>query len=129
MVFHFRCVTFASMKKRNAFLSLFFGTIVLAALLLQSIHAIHHIDASFKEKKCHHIYAKNKTEITHSHHNFEHCFVCEFTFSHSITADFYSFQYKKSTFLTSYSYSYSKEITPFFKGSLFALRAPPNFIV
>jgi hypothetical protein len=39
------------MKKRNAFLSLFFGTIVLAALLLQSIHAIHHIDASFKEKK------------------------------------------------------------------------------
>jgi hypothetical protein len=129
MVFHFRCVTFALMKKRNKFLSLFLGTIVLAALLLQSIHAIHHIDESFKEKKCHHIYAKNKTEITHSHHNFEHCFVCEFTFSNSITTNFSSFQHEKITFLTSYSYSHSKEITQFFKGSLFALRAPPKFIV
>jgi hypothetical protein len=117
------------MKKRNTFLSLFFGTIVLVALLLQSIHAIHHIDESFKEKKCLHIYAKNKTEITHSHHNFEHCFACEFTFSNSITADFFSFQYKKPTFSTSYLYFHSKEITQFFKGSLFALRAPPNFIV
>lgn len=103
--------------------------IVLAAVLLQSIHAIHHIDESFKEKKCHHIYAKNKTEITHSHNNFEHCFVCEFTFSNSVTSDFFTFQYKKSTFLTSYSCFHSKEITQFFKGSLFALRAPPSFIV
>ena len=129
MVFYFQLFTFDTMKKRNVVLSLFLGWIVVAALLLQSMHAIHHIDESFKEKKCQHIQAKNTAEITHSHANLDHCFVCEFTFSTAVKSSFFSFEFKKPVVATFYSFFYSREITNYFKGSLFALRAPPSFIV
>ena len=128
MVFHFQLFTFDTMKKRNVVLSLFLGWIVVAALLLQSMHAIHHIEESIKEKKCPHIYAKNATEITHSHTNFEHCFVCEFTFSTPIKTSFFLFEFKKIGVATSYTFFHSREITQYFKGSLFALRAPPSLL-
>ena len=128
MVFYFRLVTFAVMKK-NYIISLFFGLAVLLAIVLQSMHAFNHIEQELSAKECHHKYAKNKTEFTHAHHNNEHCFVCEFAFSSSLKSDFFAFYFKKIRIPVSYSFFYSKEITQSFRGSLFALRAPPSFIV
>jgi hypothetical protein len=127
MVFYWHLFTFALMKKQ--YTSQFFGLLVLFALLLQSVHSIHHLEEVFVEKKCHHDFSKNSSEITHSHNNLEHCFVCEFTFSNAVTASFFSFEHKNPVVSNSYSFFHSKEITQFFKGSLFALRAPPAFIV
>lgn len=129
MVFYFQLFTFDTMKKRNVILSFSFGLLVVFALLLQSMHSIHHLEEAFVEEKCHHDYSKSNAEITHSHHHFDNCFVCEFTFSTAVTTTFFSFEYKNQEVATSYSFSYSREITHYFKGSFFALRAPPTFIV
>lgn len=117
------------MKKIYSIISFLFGLTVLFAIVLQSVHSFSHLEKSLSEKVCHHKYAKNKTEIGHAHHNLDHCFVCEFTFSTSVKSDFFTFTFKKVEIPVSYSYFYSKEITQSFRGSLFALRAPPSFIV
>ncbi len=129
MVYYFRMVTFAIMKKMNLILSFLFGLTVLLTIVLQSVHSFNHLEKELSPKECHHKYAKNKIEFTHAHHNNDHCFVCEFTFSSSIKSDFFTFTFKKIEIPVSYSYFYSKEITQSFRGSLFALRAPPSFIV
>jgi len=122
-------LTFAVMKKRNSILSFSFGLLVVVALLLQSLHSVHHLEEAFVEKKCHHNYSNSYAEITHSHNNLDHCFVCEFTFSNATTPTFFSFEHQDLTVANSYTVFHSKQITQFFKGSLFALRAPPAFIV
>ena len=102
---------------------------VMGALLLQSFHSFNHLEKFISEKHCHHKYAVNKTEINHSHHDFDHCFVCEFALSSYTPTHFYSFEFKKAAIHASYTFCYSKEITQTFRGSLFALRAPPIVIV
>ena len=54
---------------------------------------------------------------------------CDFTLSSFVSAEIYHFEFQKTTFPTRYSFFKSREITQFFKGSLFSLRAPPSFIV
>ncbi len=116
------------MNKKNSILGFVFGVFVLLALFLQSFHSTSHLVTLLSEKECQHKYNLNKTEFGHAHHDFDHCFVCEFTFSTSLKSDFSSFDFKKTAFFNSYSVAHSKEIINHFKGSLFALRAPPSFI-
>lgn len=129
MVYHFGLVTFVVMKKKSVLISLVFGLAILFAIGLQFAHTFNHLKKELTTKECHHKYAKNQPEFTHAHHNLDHCFVCEFTFSTSIKSDFFTFTFKKGEIPVSYSYFYSREITQSFRGSLFALRAPPSFIV
>lgn len=105
------------------------GLIVLFAILFQSFDAMSHLEKQFSEKHCHHKYNHNQTEINHAHQGFDHCFACEFTFSSFITPSKITFTTPKVLVDTKYSLYYSREITQFFRGSLFALRAPPSFIV
>jgi hypothetical protein len=102
---------------------------VMGAILLQSFHSFHHLEQFIKEKHCHHKYAINKTEVGHAHEGFDHCFVCEFALSSFISPPKITYTSQKVEIVTQYFPYYSKEITQFFRGSLFALRAPPNFIV
>ncbi|MDN3678612.1 hypothetical protein QWY90_14955 [Flavobacterium paronense] len=117
------------MKNKISILSLSFTFMVMGAILLQSLHSFHHLEKFIAEKHCHHKYAINKTEINHQHHEFDHCFVCEFALSNYTPTHFYSFDFKKTEVLSSYTFCYSKEITQFFRGALFGLRAPPTVIV
>lgn len=105
------------------------GLVVLLAILLQSFDAMSHLEKQFSEKQCHHKYNHHQTEITHAHEGFDHCFVCEFAFSNFISPSKLTFTSQKVLVVTKYSSFYSKGITQFFRGSLFALRAPPSFIV
>ena len=98
--------------------------VILFAILFQSFHSYEHLVKQISEKHCYHK-ATTGSQITHQHHNFEKCLICEVTFSPFTTTEFYSFQLKKTFTPSRYSLFYSKEITHFFKGSLFALRAPP----
>ncbi len=117
------------MKNKISIVSLSFSLIVMAAILLQSLHSFHHLEQFMTEKHCHHKYALNKTEINHQHTDFDHCFVCEFALSHYTPTSFFSFTFKKATVSTSYTFCYSKQITQSFRGALFALRAPPTVMV
>jgi hypothetical protein len=129
MVFVYSFVTFVHMINKNSLLSFVFGIVVLFAIVLQSTHSFVHLEKEITQKQCIHINAKNQSQFTHLHHNLDHCFVCEFAFSTSIKSESYSFTFKKWTIPVSYAYFYFKEISQHFRGSLFALRAPPTFIV
>jgi hypothetical protein len=96
-------------------------------MLFQSVHSYEHLAQQLSEKKCHHRYS-SKQEITHQHHNIDHCFVCTFKMSSFVASTFNCFKFQNTTITSGYTFFESKEIAQFFKGSLFALRAPPVFI-
>jgi hypothetical protein len=98
---------------------------VLFSTLFQSIHSYEHHSEKLLAKHCLHLSSKNKTEVTHSHSIIEKCFTCHFSFSSFISPDFYDLQFHKNSpsgFSPSF---YSYQHSSFFKGSFFALRAPP----
>ncbi len=117
------------MKRKLLLANALMGWIILFAIFFQSFHSCGHLVKQFSEKKCHHVYHNHKTEVTHGHNGLEKCFVCEFAFSSYTTTPNNSFEFKKMEVSTSYTFFYSKEITKKYRGSLFALRAPPRFIV
>jgi len=116
------------MKRKLHILNALMGLVVLFAILIQSIDAIGHLEQQFSAKHCHHSYNHNQAEVGHAHEGFDHCFVCEFAFSSFISTPTTVVTPPKTAIITKYSFSYSREITQFFRGSLFALRAPPSFI-
>ncbi|WP_310379492.1 hypothetical protein [Flavobacterium sp.] len=115
------------MKKKFALLNTFLMFAVLFSMLFQTVHSYEHFSKQFSEKKCSHK-SNSSQEITHQHHNFDTCFVCNFTFGSFISSDISHFKFKKINHFSGYSFFKSREITSYFKGSLFALRAPPSFI-
>lgn len=116
------------MKNKFVILNSILALAVLFSMLFQSVHSYEHVAKQLSEKKCLHKYTSSK-EITHQHHDFEHCFVCHFTVSSFVASDISRFEFQKTTIPPGYTFFKSREITQFFKGSLFALRAPPSFIV
>jgi hypothetical protein len=117
-----------NVKKKLILINFALIIVVLFSILFQSIHSYEHLVKQFSEKQCHHKYTSSQ-EITHQHHDFEHCYVCHFSVSSFVTSDIHHFEFQIKIYPTGYSFFKSKEITQFFKGSLFALRAPPSFIV
>ncbi len=116
------------MIKKYKIIGLFFTLTVLGAILLQSFHGYHHLENFAAEHHCDHQYNHKKTEINHTHHDFDHCFVCEFALGHFTKPDLFVVILHKTAVSVSYSFFYSKEILNAFRGSLFALRAPPEII-
>ena len=116
------------MKNKFAIINISLVIAVLFSMLFQSLHSYEHLLEKNSQEKCHQKHIGSGTQLTHQHYNLEHCFACEFTFSNFISSDFFTFEFKKVTLLSYYSFFNSKEIINFFKGSLFALRAPPIFI-
>lgn len=101
---------------------------VLFSMLLQHLHSYEHLAILLSEKNCQHKYLSSK-EITHQHLNDNHCLVCNFTISSSISTAILSFNFEKITIFQKNSQFKPTELSNLFKGSLFALRAPPFFIV
>ena len=101
---------------------------VLFSMLFQYVHSYEHLAKQLSEKECSHKYISSQ-EITHLHHNLDNCLVCNFTVSTFISSDIVHFELKKINVPSGYSLFSPREVTQFFKGSLFALRAPPDFIV
>jgi hypothetical protein len=113
------------MKKKFSIFSFVLTFTVLFSMLFESLHKYEHVAAQLAEVQC--VHEKNSaTEITHQHHNYDFCGVC----AHKLSTFTFSFQTAFDlVVLDHFSKSAdfkSKEITQFFKGSLFALRGPPN---
>lgn len=113
------------MKNRFYIFSFLFSGLVLFSILFQSVHSYEHFAAKINEKQCVHRQNSNKVNIAHTHSSFDHCAICEFSFVPFCLSDSYIFQIKKNLFASKYSFFYKRKITILFKGSLFALRAPP----
>ncbi len=116
------------MKKYYAILNITILLAVLFAMVFQSVHSYEHFQEELSAKTCQHHYGASKAEITHQHHLVEHCFECNFTFSHFTETPIFAFTYKNVVIHNGYNFFQSREITQFFRGSLFSLRGPPSFI-
>ncbi|WP_230470635.1 hypothetical protein [Flavobacterium cheongpyeongense] len=112
-------------KKKFLRINLFMSLMVLFAMLFQTIHSYEHIYTQIHEKHCDHKYTPHQKQITHSHAVDTNCPVCHFAFSTFISNSFHTFSFHKQDVVTSAVFFYSKTSSTFFKGSLFALRAPP----
>ncbi|OXA90430.1 hypothetical protein [Flavobacterium hercynium] len=114
------------MKKKFIIINLLLSLTVLLSMLFQTIHSYEHIFQQITEKTCEHKYTGNQKEITHSHSvDNNNCPICHFTFSTFISNSFYAVTFHKATVVTATTFFYAKTSSTFFKGSLFALRAPP----
>ena len=114
------------MKKKFVIINLLLSLTVLLSMLFQTIHSYEHIYQQITEKTCHHNNNGDQKEITHSHSvDSNNCPICHFTFSTFISSSFYSITFHKATVVTATVFFYTKASSTFFKGSLFALRAPP----
>ncbi|CAH0334451.1 hypothetical protein FVB9288_00033 [Flavobacterium sp. CECT 9288] len=112
------------MKKKLSILRLLFTISVLVSMLFQSLHKYEHIAQQLAHVECVHEKGEGP-EITHQHHSFELCAVCDYKLSGFISQDFLSldtfyFDNFKNTIDAESIVSIS-----YFKGSLFGLRAPP----
>ena len=113
------------MKKQFKFISLFMPLLVVFAILFPAIHSYEHIqnhNAAHKISIQHHT---GKTEFKLHKHSDE-CAICHFKFSPVSTFSFVHFDFYKSFSITTNVGFYFKAYSSFFKGSLFALRAPPT---
>ncbi len=127
-IFYLQFLYLQQMKKKLVIVNSFLAVVVLFCMLFQYVHTYEHLAKQLSQKECTHKH-RSSQEITHQHHDIEHCFVCHFSVSSFVASDIHHFEFQKTTFTSGYSFFKSKEITQYFKGSLFALRAPPIFIV
>ncbi|WP_199174588.1 hypothetical protein [Flavobacterium sp. 9] len=116
------------MKKKIVLINLFMSLTVLFAMLFQTIHSYEHVYRQLTEKQCHHNSVDGQKQITHSHSVDNNCHVCHFAFSTFIPNSFQTLSFHKVITETSYVFFYTKASSNFFKGSLFALRAPPSIL-
>ncbi|URC11251.1 MULTISPECIES: hypothetical protein [unclassified Flavobacterium] len=113
------------MKKKNVLIPLFMSVTVLFAMLFQTLHSYEHVYKQLTSKHCEHTYIEGQKQITHSHTVDNNCQICHFTFSTFIPNTFQTYSFLKATVETFSAFFYEKTISVVFKGSLFALRAPP----
>ncbi|MFH7013523.1 MULTISPECIES: hypothetical protein [unclassified Flavobacterium] len=116
------------MKKKVILINLLLSYTVLFAMLFQTIHSYEHVYRQLTEKHCDHHYASNQKQITHSHTVENNCSICHFAFSTFIPNSFQALSFHKTNFESSFVFFYTKAVSTFFKGSLFALRAPPILV-
>jgi hypothetical protein len=114
------------MNKKYVLINFAMSVAVLFAMLFQTLHSYEHIFSELAEKHCEHQETKNKSEIVHAHHSLEKCAICHFTFSTYLSFEANSVVFKKIISISKVSSFISKQKVQFFKGSLFALRAPPT---
>jgi len=113
------------MKKKFQFLKLLLPIIVLFAILFPAIHSYEHIHNHTSSQKIAVKYHSDKSVFkVHDHAN-EECAICHFKISPVATFSFEPFVFYTSNSITSFVVFYTKAYSNFFKGSLFALRAPP----
>ena len=115
------------MKKKQLILSLSFAVTILFSILFQSIHSYEHIVKQLSEKQCHHKYNDPNGEITHQHHNYEVCFVCNFAFESFILPQDFSFQFYYFNSDIPYFFPLSEKIFSVSK-TTYLLRGPPAVV-
>lgn len=114
------------MKKKFKIINLLMPLVVVFAILFPVVHSYEHIQAHDNSHKHSYQYSEGKTELSAHNHSSEECAICHFKFTPVSTFSFVSFEIFINNSITSYVSYYFKTYSNFFKGSLFALRAPPT---
>lgn len=116
------------MKKKQLILSFSFAVTILFSILFQSIHSYEHIVKQLSEKQCHHDYNDPSGEITHQHHNYDLCYVCNFAFGSYIVPESFSFKFNSFDSEIPYFFPLLEKVFSISKTS-YLLRGPPAALV
>ncbi|HEX8015244.1 MAG TPA: hypothetical protein VF465_08415 [Flavobacterium sp.] len=114
------------MKKKFFLINLLASIMVLSSMLFQTIHAYEHYFTEKKEQYCHHKISAGEKQITHSHSEDTKCAICSFCFSISTISTTYNLSLYTENYVRSAELFFVEMNSTFFKGSLFALRGPPD---
>lgn len=115
-------------KKINIFSFSLLGAL-LFAITFQSVHSFEHLVEQLTTKHCAHKYDHSHTVISHSHTDFDNCFVCEYSFNNFTFTDFITFEIPFSIVHNTISlFGYGEKLV-FFFGSVVNSRGPPTYIV
>lgn len=120
-------LTFAVMKRKFALLNISLIVAVLSSILFQSIHSFEHIIVEFSSEHCEHSHETGAAQITHQHHNFDHCFSCQFNFSSFIAPHNFSFTFN-SVYKAIPYFLCTIETPSSFSGISYSLRGPPALL-
>jgi len=113
------------MDKKRAIFNFSLALAMLFAILFQSIHSVEHLVEQLSTAHCEHQPTESKTQITHQHHDLDHCPICDFTFSSFVASELYGINFSNSIVDVAY-FSYAFEIPFFYPGSLNSDRGPPT---
>lgn len=113
------------MKKKFKFICVFMLLLIVFVILFPVIHSYEHIQNHTSKHKTTFQNHTHKGEFKIHNHSYEECPICHFKFSPVSTFSFIHFDFYKSFSVIPYVNFYFKIYSIFFKGSLFALRAPP----
>lgn len=116
------------MKRRILLINVLMSFTVLFSMLFQTVDSYEHIFKQISEKRCEHKYTPHQKQITHSHAAEHNCNVCHFAFSTFVPNNSQALFFNKISKEASFVFFYTKTYSTFFKGSLFALRAPPALV-
>ena len=100
--------------------------VILFAILFQSVDNYEHLVQKLTEKKCSHTENKSN-QITHQHHGFENCFVCDFAFSTYLNTGINFFSFRNPFACKNLQLFFVKTTNYFFSGISYSLRGPPSF--
>lgn len=114
------------MKNKKSLLNFLFAGMVLFSILFQSLHSYEHVLEQIQKEVCYHEHNKNKADVTHAHAGFENCLVCHYSFSPFEFANSFSALLNNSEGIVDTNFIFYPKVSLFYKGSLFALRAPPT---
>ncbi|HEX8270937.1 MAG TPA: hypothetical protein VF581_13675 [Flavobacterium sp.] len=115
------------MEKKRALLNVSLAFAVLFSILFQSLHSLEHLVEQLTTEICEHAHSDSKAEFTHEHHKFDHCAICDFTFSSFVGTTSYQCSAILSRIEVPY-FSFYCELPISFSGCSYSLRGPP-FIV
>lgn len=115
------------MKKKGVIINLLLSLIVLFPILFQLVHIYEHHSEKRETKQELVSQATTKNQLTTDQTISEDCFVCDFKFTvHSLTSIFIYSSPMDCSVVANPLFFLPKEIY-FYCGSLFSLRAPPQF--
>jgi len=114
------------MKNKKLISKLLLFTLV-ASFLLQTGHSYEHFFLEPIQRICKHESSNHTNkQITHAHELVEQCKVCSFSVSAFVENSFQLFATANFVGKEIYSLFNNDQNISFYKGSLFALRAPPS---
>ena len=113
------------MKQKFAIINIVLSVAVLFSVLFQSIHSYVHQSEINSEKLTTPENFKSKLELSQQHTINIKCAVCDFQFSCFTASEFFMFKFIKTIVINKLTAIVLQQPSPYFIGSLFALRAPP----
>lgn len=114
------------MTSKQKIISLSLFLVLAISSLVQLVHNYEHISSQLLVKECHHDY-DGKTQLTHDHHNFDHCDVCQFSISNFLNLPVFSFNYVQFLEKLKSDFLFTEQII-LVDLNYFSLRAPPSIV-